>query len=67
MKRKRFQNNVLESVQLKPQNSAQWPTLAIVHSLNLTYKFNVMNITEKHREYTKHTHAHALLEIICGT
>lgn len=59
-KRKRLQNNVLESVQRKPQNSAQWPTLAIVHSLNFTYKFNVKNITEKHREYNTYTHTHFL-------
>lgn len=52
MKRKRLLYNVLESVQPKPQNSAQWPTLVIVRSLNFVYKFNVKNITEKKRKHT---------------
>lgn len=54
-------NNVLESVQQKPQNSAQWPTSTIVHSLDFTYKFNVKNMTEKQ---CAHTHTH-FCEIIC--
>lgn len=62
MKRK---NNVLESVQSKPQNSAQWPTLTIVHSLDFTYKFNVKNITENQCART-HTRTFVKLYIICG-
>lgn len=55
MKRNRLQNYVLESVQLKPQNSARWPTLTIVHSLNITYKFNVKNLTEEDRKYRQYS------------